>query len=159
MSDGGWQMSDGRRRMPDGDDGCEVRSGGCGDGQSGETTPQAPSEDGVASGELNRSGQWPMSLERVASGEWWRVAVGKANPSAASRRKRSAGRRKMCKTKPIRNQRKFHCRLRLNRPCPSLPVENEAKVRGLTLHAPRLTPPVASECEVGETAVIEDRQD
>src|SRR5271157_3503470 len=31
-----------------------------------------------------------------------------------------------CQTKPIRNQRKVHCRLRLNRPRPSLRVENEA---------------------------------
>ena len=27
------------------DDGCEVRSGACGDGESGEPTPQAPSEE------------------------------------------------------------------------------------------------------------------
>ena len=45
----------------------------------------------------------------------------------------------MCKTKPIRNQRKTLCRLRLNRPCPSLRVENEAKRREPTLHAPRCT--------------------
>lgn len=57
----------------------------------------------------------------------------------------------MCKTKPIWNQRKVHCRLGLNCPCPSLRVENEAKGRELTLHAPRstlhaprLTPTVAS---------------
>jgi len=36
-------MADGKRRMAD--DGCEVRSGGCGDGESGETAPQAPSEE------------------------------------------------------------------------------------------------------------------
>src|SRR5208337_1804516 len=45
----------------------------------------------------------------------------------------------MCKTKPIRNQRKVHCRLGLNCPCPSFRVENEAKGRDLTLHAPRFT--------------------
>ncbi len=43
------QMADGKCRT--GDDGCEVRSGGCGDGEGGQPTPQAPSEDGVASGE------------------------------------------------------------------------------------------------------------
>src|SRR5208337_140328 len=45
----------------------------------------------------------------------------------------------MRKTKPIRNQRKVHCRLRFNRPCPSVRVENEAKWRELTLHAPPST--------------------
>src|SRR5208337_2931608 len=45
----------------------------------------------------------------------------------------------MCKTKPIRNQRKVRLRLRLNRPFPSLRVENEAKGRELTLHAPGST--------------------
>src|SRR5271157_4140277 len=69
-----------------------------------------------------------MNLE-VARGEGRRVTVKTANPSPTSRRKRSAGRRKMCKTKPIRNQRKARCRLRLNRPCPSLRVENEANPR------------------------------
>src|SRR5271157_4826318 len=49
-ADGKWQMADGKWQMaddgcPTADDGCEVRSGGCGDGESGETTPQAPSED------------------------------------------------------------------------------------------------------------------
>ncbi len=43
MADGGWRMADGGWRMTD--DKCEVRSGGCGDGHSGETTPQAPSDE------------------------------------------------------------------------------------------------------------------
>jgi len=210
------------------DDGCEVRSGECGDGESGQPTPQAHSEDGVASGEWRVKSEWP-----VASGQWsvasesgvsreptqeeWPATQNvqnEANPESTqsslalevessvpdpagrkrsqreganaprstlhaprstlhaspvqwpvnlervvSRRKRSAGRRKMCKTKPIRNQRKALCRLVLSRPCPSLRVENEAKGRELTLHAPRLTPTVASEWETGETAVIKNRQD
>ena len=50
MADGECQMADDRGQMADGrwrmaDDGCEVRSGGCGDGESGETTPQAPSDE------------------------------------------------------------------------------------------------------------------
>ena len=36
MTEGRWRMT--RCRMAD--DGCEVRSGGCGDGESGETTPE-----------------------------------------------------------------------------------------------------------------------
>src|SRR5271157_241900 len=43
MPDDRWQMPDGECRMAD--DGCQVRSGGCGDGESGEPTPQAPSEE------------------------------------------------------------------------------------------------------------------
>src|SRR5271157_4218086 len=68
MADGKCRMADDSGEMADGsgemaDDGCEVRSGGCGDGQSGETTPQAPSEDGLASGE------WRVASEiGVASG-------------------------------------------------------------------------------------------
>jgi|GEM_PF-561330 len=100
------------------------------------------------------SPQWPVSLKRVASGDWRRVAAGKANPKqwsvasgqwpvnlerVASRREGSARHRKMCKTKPIRNQRKVHCRLKLNHPCPSLRVENEAKLVEITLHAPGST--------------------
>src|SRR5271157_6047845 len=38
MADGGWRMADGRGRMAD--DRCEVRSGGCGEGESGEPTPE-----------------------------------------------------------------------------------------------------------------------
>jgi len=112
-------------------------------------TPHAPRSTLHAS-----SPQWPVSLKRVASGDWRRVAAGKANPKqwsvasgqwpvnlerVASRREGSARHRKMCKTKPIRNQRKVHCRLKLNHPCPSLRVENEAKLVEITLHAPGST--------------------
>ena len=38
MADDGCRMADGKSRMAD--DGCEVRSGGCGDGQDGETMPE-----------------------------------------------------------------------------------------------------------------------
>ena len=38
MPNDGEQMPDDREQMPD--DACEVRSGGCGDGQDGETTPE-----------------------------------------------------------------------------------------------------------------------
>src|SRR5208283_632542 len=48
-ADGRGQRADDRCRTAD--DGCEVRSGGCGDAENGLPTPQAPSEDGVASGE------------------------------------------------------------------------------------------------------------
>src|SRR5208283_3870364 len=69
------------------------------------------------------------SEDGVASGEW-RVAneIGvTVNPkSAIQNRKGSAGHRKMCQTKPIRNQRKALCRLRLNRRRPSRRAENEA---------------------------------
>jgi len=51
-ADGGWRMADG---------GCEVRSGGCGDGQSGETTPQAPSEEMLQE-------QWDLSMVRRGLG-------------------------------------------------------------------------------------------
>jgi len=56
MADDGCQMADDRGQRADdrcrtADDGCEVRSGGCGDAENGLPTPQAPSEDGVASGE------------------------------------------------------------------------------------------------------------
>jgi len=59
-------------------------------------------EWGMRNGERGRrtrnSGQWP-----VASGQW------PVNPEGvAIRRKGSARHRKMCKTKPIRNQRKVH---------------------------------------------------
>ncbi len=104
------------------------------------------------------SGQWPVNPEGAASGKWPRVAAGKANPSAASRRKRGDWHQKRRQTKPIRNQRKAHCRLRLNRLCPSLRVENEAKARRQWRVASGHWS-VASECEAGETAVIEDRQD
>jgi len=61
IADGKWQMAD--DGCPTADDGCEVRSGGCGDGESGETTPQAPSEDGVASGEWRVKSEWPVAQE------------------------------------------------------------------------------------------------
>ena len=92
--------------------------------------------------------QWPVNPEGVASGEWHRVTVKTANRSVANRRKRSAGRSKMCKTKPIWNQRKAHCRLRLNRPFQSLGVENEAKARRQWLENSGQWPAV-SECEAG----------
>jgi hypothetical protein len=67
-------MTEGRGQMAD--DGCEVRSGGCGDGESGQPTPQAPSEDGVACGEWRvaseigvASGQWSVASESGGSGE------------------------------------------------------------------------------------------
>jgi len=69
-------------------------------------------------------GRWAVNLE-VARGEGRRVTVKKANPIAVSRRRRSARHRKMCQTKPIRNQRKIHCRWGLNRPCPSLRVKRK----------------------------------
>jgi hypothetical protein len=78
MTEGKWQMADDRGQMADGkcrmaddrgqmaddrgwitDDGCEVRSGGCSDRESGEP-PQAPSEDGVASGEWRVKSEWPV---------------------------------------------------------------------------------------------------
>jgi len=75
-----------------------------------------------------------MTAWRVASAEWrvkreWPVASGQwpLNPErVASRCKRRAGHCKMCKTKPIWNQRKVHCCLRLNRLRPSRRVKNEA---------------------------------
>ena len=48
MADDGCRtgMTEGRWRMrPMADDGCEVRSGGCGDGESGQPMPQAPSDE------------------------------------------------------------------------------------------------------------------
>jgi hypothetical protein len=79
-------------------------------------TQAVASEDGVASGEWRVKREWP-----VASGQW------PVNPKrVASRCKRRAGHCKMCKTKPIQNQRKARCRLMLNRRRPSRRVENEA---------------------------------
>ena len=59
-----------------GDEGREGRSGGCGDAENGLPTPQAPSEDGVASGEWRVaseigvvSGQWSVASESGGSGE------------------------------------------------------------------------------------------
>ena len=88
MADDGCQMADDRGQRADdrcrtADDGCEVRSGGCGDAENGLPTPQAPSEDGVASGEwlvaseigvasgtgIVVSSQWSVVSESEGSGE------------------------------------------------------------------------------------------
>ena len=66
MADDGCRTADDRGQMADdgcrtADDRCEVRSGGCGDGESGEPPPQAPSEDGVASGEWRVKSEWPVT--------------------------------------------------------------------------------------------------
>ena len=115
-ADGGCQMADGKCRRADdsgpmadggrwtGDDGCEVRSGGCGDGQCGETTPKAPSD------ELSQEDQddvfGPSWTRSRATGSPARLAAAKtANPSAAKRRKRTARHRKMCQTKRDRPKR------------------------------------------------------
>jgi len=50
MADDRGQMADDRGQMADdgcrmANDGCEVRSSGCGDGESGQPTPQAPSDE------------------------------------------------------------------------------------------------------------------
>src|SRR5208283_3862257 len=80
-ADDKWQMADGKCRMADdtgrmaddrgqmtddtgrmADDGSEVRSGGCGDGESGEPPPQAPSEEmSQESWELLYGASWPRS--------------------------------------------------------------------------------------------------
>ena len=53
-------MTDDTGRMAD--DGSEVRSGGCGDGESGEPPPQAPSEEmSQESWELLYGASWPRS--------------------------------------------------------------------------------------------------
>src|SRR5208337_2005841 len=49
-----WRMTDAGWRMPD---------GGCGDAENGLPTPQAPSEDGVASGEWRVKSEWPVAQE------------------------------------------------------------------------------------------------
>ena len=87
------------------------------------------SEIGVASGQWPvASGQWPVNPEGVASGKWRRVAVGKANPSAASRRKRGAWQQKKRQTKPIWNRSKAWNRKNLSQKRPGRRSENKAKV-------------------------------
>ena len=82
-------------------------------GRSGERRV-APGGCGEGEHETVVSSQWSVVSESGESGE----------PT-----KEECRYRKMCKTKPIRNQRKVHCRLGLNRPCPSLRVGNEAEAR------------------------------
>src|SRR5208282_2465106 len=75
MADDGFRMADDRGQRADdrgqrADDRCEVRSGGCGDAENGLPTPQAPSEDGVASGTgIVVSSQWSVVSKSGGSGE------------------------------------------------------------------------------------------
>ena len=108
-ADGNCRMADDREQMADdecqvADDECQVRSSGCGDGESGQPTPQAPSDEmsqedrdyvygpsrpgsratmiagmsgGCGEGEPETvvSGQWSVASESGGSGEW-QVASG-----------------------------------------------------------------------------------
>jgi len=61
---GNGEIADGKRRTAD--DGCEVRSGGCGDGQSGEPRPQAPSEEmSQEDWDLVYGPSWPRSQANI----------------------------------------------------------------------------------------------
>ncbi len=60
-------MADCKRRMAD--DECEVRSGGCGDEESGETAPQAPSEEmSQECWDLVYGPSWPRSQANIFAG-------------------------------------------------------------------------------------------
>jgi len=60
-------MADDGCRMAD--DGCEVKSGGCGDGESGETPPQAPSEEmSQECWDLVYGPSWPRSQANIYAG-------------------------------------------------------------------------------------------
>ncbi|MGA2704210.1 MAG: hypothetical protein ABSH35_24325 [Isosphaeraceae bacterium] len=160
-ADGKCQMADGKCRMADdrgqraddrcrtADDGCEVRSGGCGDAENGLPTPQAPSEDGVASGE------WRVASEiGVASGtgivvsSQWSVVSESGGSGEPTQEECRAPQNVQNEANPELTQSSLPLEVE------SSATEPEGRKRSQwegdnaprsTLHAPRLTPIVGSE--------------
>src|SRR5208337_3819218 len=155
MSDGGWPMSDGGWPMADdgcrmGDDVCEVRSGGCGDGERGETTPEV-SQGRIVGHDSNHviddstndkigifSHEGMDATHRPYQGTCDRQSL----PSGVKMRENVQN-----EANPESTQSSLPLGVELS--VPELPGRKRSQREGLnaprsTLHAPRLTPTVAS---------------